>query len=68
MSANEPISEVEKPSQIISVTNLSPYAGMTVNERLFDASLMEAFGNAVQARDRAEMIRLLAKVDVADAI
>ena len=68
MSASDPISEVEKPSQISSVTNMSPYAGMTVNERLFDAGLMEAFGNAMQARDRAEMIRLLAKVDVADAI
>ena len=41
---------------------------MTVNERLFDAGLLEAFDNAAQARDRAEMIRLLAKVDVADAI
>ena len=49
------------------MTNLSRYAGTTVNERLFDAGLSEAFDNAAQARDRAEMIRLLAKVDVADA-
>jgi hypothetical protein len=40
---------------------------MTVNERLIDAGLMEAFDAATRARDRAEMIRLLTGVDVDDA-
>jgi hypothetical protein len=43
------------------------YAGMTLNERLFDAGLMEAFDTAARDRDRAEMIRILAKVKVEDA-
>jgi hypothetical protein len=43
------------------------YAGMTLNERLVDAGLMEAFDAAVRARDRAEMIRLLRDVEVEDA-
>lgn len=43
------------------------YAGMTVNERLFDAGLMDAFDAAARARDRAEMNRLLTEVDVEDA-
>jgi len=42
----------------------SRYEGMTMNERLFDAGIMQAFGDAVLARDRAEMIRLLASVDL----
>lgn len=37
---------------------------MTVNERLFAADLIEAFGAAITARNRAEMIRLLTSVDV----
>lgn len=45
----------------------SRYAGMTVNERLFDAGLTDAFDAAARARDRAEMIRLLIEVDVEDA-
>jgi hypothetical protein len=40
---------------------------MTVNERLFDAGLTDAFDAAARARDRAEMIRLLIEVDVEDA-
>lgn len=40
---------------------------MTVNERLFDAGLMDAFDAATSARDRAEMIQLLTDVDVKDA-
>ncbi len=40
---------------------------MTVNERLFDAGLMEAFDAAARVRDRAEMIRLLTDVHVEDA-
>ncbi len=40
---------------------------MTVNERLFDAGLMERFEAAAISRDRAEMIRLLTVVAVDDA-
>ncbi len=45
----------------------SRYAGMTVNERLFEAGLLEAFDTAAKARERSEMIRILNHVDVADA-
>jgi hypothetical protein len=40
----------------------SRYAGMTVNERLFDAGLLEAYQTAARARDRVEMIRILENV------
>jgi hypothetical protein len=40
---------------------------MTVNERLFEAGLMEAFDAAALAKDRAEMVRLLTELDVKDA-
>jgi len=40
---------------------------MTVNERLFDAGLLDAYHAAKKARNRAEMIRLLTEVDVEDA-
>jgi hypothetical protein len=43
------------------------YAGMTANEPLFDAGLMDAFDFAAKARNRAEMIRLLMNVGVDDA-
>ncbi|HVT37842.1 MAG TPA: hypothetical protein VHE78_02240 [Gemmatimonadaceae bacterium] len=37
----------------------SRYAGMTTNERLFEAGLLDAFDRAARARDREEMTRLL---------
>ena len=40
---------------------------MTLNERLFDAGLMETFDAAALAKNRAELMRLLAEVDVEDA-
>ncbi len=43
------------------------YAGMTVNERLFEAGLLQAFDTAAKARDRSEMIRILREIDVDDA-
>jgi hypothetical protein len=44
----------------------SRYTGMTVNERLFDAGLVDAFDTAVKAGNRAQMISILSKVDLAD--
>ncbi len=41
---------------------------MTINERLFDAGLMQAFDAATRARDRAEMMCLLTDVNVDDAV
>ena len=43
------------------------YAGMTVNERLFVAGLLEKFDEAVRLRDRAGIVRLLTEVEVEDA-
>jgi len=38
------------------------FAGMTVNERLFHASLLDAFDAAAKTRDRVQMIALLTQV------
>ena len=38
-----------------------------MNERLFDANLLDAYDAAKKARDRTEMIRLLTQVGVDDA-
>ena len=43
----------------------SEFRGMTVNERLFSASLMDEFDNAVQVRDRAKIISLLQQTGIA---
>lgn len=39
----------------------NPYLGMTTNERLFAAGLLDAFDEAARRRDRSEMVRLLLK-------
>ena len=45
----------------------SQYEGMTLNERLFAAGLLDAFNQAVSAKDRKILIELLIEVDDADA-
>ena len=40
------------------------YAGMTVNERLFAADLLDAFDAEVLKRDRKAMIAILARVEM----
>ena len=42
------------------------YSGMTVNERLVTADLMDQFDVAARSGDRDAMIRLLVAVDLAD--
>ena len=44
----------------------SRYAGMTTNERLFDASLLSEWTAAARSRNRERMIELLGKVDLGD--
>ncbi len=39
----------------------NPYLGMTTNERLFTAGLIDGFDAAARRRDREEMVRLLLK-------
>jgi hypothetical protein len=39
-------------------------AGMTVNERLFAAGLLDAFDQAVLRRDREALVDILNRVDV----
>ena len=41
-----------------------PYRGVTVNERLLAANLIDAWDTAAARRNRAEMIRLLESVDL----
>ncbi len=43
------------------------YAGMTVNERLFSAGLLDAFDAAARRRDRDEMLRVLREVELASS-
>lgn len=43
------------------------FAGMTVNERLYHADLLDDFDRAAVARDRAEMISILDKVYVGNS-
>src|SRR6266566_7801951 len=40
------------------------YAGMTTNERLFSAGLLEPFDVAARRRDREEMVRILIQVEL----
>jgi hypothetical protein len=40
-------------------------AGMTVNERLFAAGLLDAFDLAIKTRDEKKLRRLLASVSLA---
>ena len=40
------------------------FSGMTVNERLFAAGLLDDFGTAARRRDRTKMIELLTQVAV----
>lgn len=44
----------------------SKFAGMTTNERLFAAGLLDTFNQAARRRDRARMIEVLSKVELAD--
>jgi hypothetical protein len=41
----------------------SPYAGITTNERLFEAGLLSEWNVAARSRNRDWMIELLGKVD-----
>ncbi len=44
----------------------SRYAGMTTNERLFEAGLLAEWNAAARSRNRERMIELLRKVDLGD--
>ncbi len=45
---------------------MSRFEGMTTNERLFEAGLMDLWDAAFARRDRNEMIALLGQVDLAE--
>jgi hypothetical protein len=42
------------------------YAGMTANERLFEARLIDEFDAAALGRDRARMVEILRKVEMGE--
>ena len=42
------------------------YSGMTVNERLYAAGLLEAWDAAAKCRDRNRMIELLNEIDLSN--
>ena len=44
----------------------SRFAGMTTNERLYEAGLLVSFDKAAKRRDRAAMIAVLNQVELAD--
>lgn len=43
---------------------MTNFAGMTVNERLFEAGLMAEFDEAARQRDQKRMIEILKKVEL----
>lgn len=53
--------------QIVVMAEPQSYAGMTINERLYAAGLMDQFDAAARARDRDVMISILNGVAVGDA-
>ena len=42
------------------------YSGMTVNERLYAAGLLDAWDAAAKSRDRNRMVELLNEVDLSN--
>jgi len=42
------------------------FAGMTVNERLFVADLLQAWDASIRTRNRSRMIHILKSVDMGD--
>jgi hypothetical protein len=48
--------------------NTAPtYSGMTVNERLFAAGLIDRWDSAIRARDRRAALKILAEVGFSDS-
>jgi hypothetical protein len=45
---------------------MSKYSGMTVNERLYEAGIVNAWDTAAISRNRAHMIELLVQVDLSE--
>jgi hypothetical protein len=43
---------------------MSKYAGMTVNERLFAAGLLDGYYRALEVKDRESMIQYLVAVEL----
>lgn len=43
---------------------LDDFAGMTINERLFIAGLMDSFDKAIAENNKEEVIRILKKVNL----
>ena len=62
-----PIAAIRLVGHYGRMSDPSQYAGMTVNERLFTAGLLDAYDAAKKAKDRAEMVRLLTEVDLDNA-
>jgi hypothetical protein len=62
-----PVADISPFANNGRVSNQDRYAGMTLNERLFEAGLVEAFDAAAVARNHSEMIRILMELDVDDA-
>jgi hypothetical protein len=52
------------PQYNLKVIEMSVYDGMTVNERLFEAKLVNDFDNAVIHRDKDKIIAILRKVEL----
>jgi hypothetical protein len=48
----------------MSVMATNSYSGMTVNERLYAGGLLDAFDAAVESGDKAEVVRVLQRVEL----
>ena len=61
------VSDAEAEARRLLESDNNRYAGLTVNERLFEAGLLSDFDAAVAARNRQQMIHMLTDVAVEDA-
>lgn len=48
------------------MNTMGQYDGMSVNERLFSAGLIDAFDKAAKTRNRNDMIGILGQVELLD--
>lgn len=49
---------------MIHMTSEKNYSGMSVNERLYDAGLLDDFFKAANKKDRNEMVALLVSIEL----
>jgi hypothetical protein len=54
----------ESSTTLVAEHFMGKYAGMTVNERLFDAGMLDAFTQCIERGDDAGAVDILSKVEI----